>query len=336
MTGARHVLCFGEVLLRLSPTGRSHLFQEPRLEANFGGAEANVAVALARIGEATAFVSALPNGPVGDAAQEAVRRAGVDTREIVRGDGRLGIYYYLPGAGVRNPQVVYDRAGSLFADTPSSAYDWPSLLTDVSWLHLSGITPAIDDASARLSLDAIAAARDAGVRVAFDGNFRESMWRRWCDDPAPILADHVSGANLLFGNHRDIALVLNRTFPAATPAERRDAARATLEHFAGLDAIASTSRRIIGPGRQALRARVDRRDEWFETDELELLDIVDRIGTGDAFAAGVLARIDDGPQAAATTGLAMAALKHATVGDQSITTLADLLAFDPVTSDVRR
>lgn len=336
MTRARHVLCFGEMLLRLSPPGRSTLFQEPRLEAHFGGAEANVAVALARIGEPASLVTALPFGPIGDAAQDAVRRAGVDTGSIIRGDGRLGLYYFMPGASVRSPEVAYDREGSLFATTPSLAYDWSELLVEASWLHLSGIIPAISHDAARLSLDAIAAARTAGVRVSFDGNFRESMWRRWCNDPAPVLAEHVAGADLLFGNHRDIGLMLHRPFPADTPDERRDAALAALCRFTRLNAIASTSRRIIGPGRQTLRARVDRRDAWFETEEIELFDIVDRIGTGDAFAAGVLARIDDGPQAAALAGIALAALKHSVAGDQSVTTLQELRAFDPTTADVRR
>jgi 2-dehydro-3-deoxygluconokinase len=338
MIEAGPIVCFGEMLLRLSAPGRSHLLQEARLDAHVGGAEANVAVALARIGVASALVTALPDDALGDAALEAVRGAGVDVAGVRRGAGRLGLYYLTHGAGLRPGAILYDRLDSLFAQTPSDAWDWPALLGGARWLHLSGIIPAIGPGAARISLDAIAAARAMGVRVSFDGNFRASMWARWCAEPAPILAEHVRGADLLFGNHRDIALLLGRDdLGGETPQQRWTAAMSAFEQFPDLVAIASTARSVIDPEHHLLSARLDRWDEGFETEACALTGIVDRIGTGDAFAAGVLAAIDGSPDEAAVTGLKLAALKHWTPGDQSRATARDLAAFDlGGGSDVRR
>lgn len=334
MTGT--ILCFGEMLLRLAAPNSGHLFQEARLDAHFGGAEANVAVALARIGVPSAVATALPHGPVGDAALETLRAAGVDVSRVVRSDGRLGLYYLSPQSGTRGAHIVYDRLDSTFAAMPSTAYDWPRALAGVEWLHLSGIIPAIGPGAARLSLDAIAAARRAGVKVSFDGNFRASMWARWCDDPQPILAEHVEGADLLIGNYRDMSLLLGRDYRGDTSEARLAASVATFVRFDDLKWIASTAREVVDADTHLLSVRVDRRDDHFETPTLRIAQIVDRIGTGDAFAAGVLARLADGCRAAAEQGLALAALKHATAGDHSRTTRADLDAFSATPADVRR
>lgn len=334
--GAGRVVCFGEMLLRLSAPGAGLLLQEPRLEAHVGGAEANVATGLARIGVPSAMVTVLPDDALGDAALAAIRAAGVETSGVQRREGRLGVYYLTPAAGNRSAAIIYDRLESAFARTLSSAYDWPRLLEGAGWLHLSGIIPAIGPQAAALSLDAIAAAKAAGVRVSFDGNFRASMWARWCSDPAPILREHVAGADLLIGNHRDVALLLGRTFAAEGQQRRREAAEAAFEAFPGLRFMASTAREVVTPQHHRLSARVDAPDGFAETPAVELAGIVDRIGTGDAFAAGVLARLDDGIEDAAQTGLALAVLAHATPGDQSFATARDLAAFSMEGGDVRR
>ncbi|MCP8890141.1 sugar kinase [Sphingomonas faeni] len=334
MTGV--VLCFGEMLLRLAAPDRGHLFQESRLDAHFGGAEANVAVALARLGEPAAVITTLPSGSIGDAALESVRAAGVDVSRVLRADGRLGLYFLSPPSGPRGAHIVYDRLDSSFAVTPSEAYDWPAALDGVEWLHLSGIIPAIGPDAARLSLDAIAAAKAAGVKVSFDGNFRASMWARWCADPQQILLDHVTGADLLFGNHRDISLLLGEDFAGDTPDARRRACEAAFALFPRLTCIASTARRVIDADTHELSARVDRRDDAFETETIVVSQIVDRIGTGDAFAAGVLSSMEDSCEVAAARGLVLAALKHATAGDHSRTTSIEARMFTATAGDVRR
>jgi 2-dehydro-3-deoxygluconokinase len=271
------------------------------------------------------------------AAIEAIRAAGVDVSRALRGTGRLGLYYLTPGAGQRAASIIYDRVDSLFAKTPGGAYDWPVLLDGMGWLHLSGIIPAIAPGSATLSLGAIAAAKAAGIRVSFDGNFRGSMWARWCADPAPILAGHVASADLLFGNHRDIGLMLGRKFDGESPEGRRMAALAAFEKFPELQVIASTVRTTLSPDHYRMRARIDTPAASHETDEIDIPGIVDRIGTGDAFAAGVLAGLDTGLETSARMGLYLAALKHATPGDQSRTSRRELDAFDPAAGlDIRR
>lgn len=331
-----HFLCFGELLLRLSAPDRGHLFQEARLDAHFGGAEANVAVALARLGVPSAVASVVPDDVIGDGAVDSLRVHGVDTSRIARKAGRLGLYFMTPGAGLRAASIVYDRAGSVFATAEPEDFDWPALLDGAAWLHLSGIIPAMGPEMVEVGLAAIAAARAAGVRVSFDGNFRGTMWARWCADPGPILARYLAGADLMFGNHRDLSLILGRSLPGATEEQRRAAALAAFEQFPNLQTIASTAREVIAPDHHRLAARIDRRDTAFATPATDVPGIIDRIGTGDAFAAGVLAQIDGDPAEAAATGLALAALKHGTAGDQSLTTARELAAYREGGLDVRR
>jgi 2-dehydro-3-deoxygluconokinase len=323
------VLCFGELLLRLTAPRGEALLQSASLGAHFGGAEGNVAVALARLGCASAMVSTVPDDTLGDAAIESLRRAGVDVSRVRRAPGRLGLYFLTPAAGASSGTVIYDRAHSVFA--AARDYDWPALLDGVAWLHLSGIVPALGPELAELGLAAIAAAHDAGVRVSFDGNFRASLWARWCDDPGPVLAEYVGRADLLFGNRRDLSLVLGETFDADNAAASK-----AFERFARLSVIASSDREIVAADHHRLTARVDSREGFFVAPEIEVTGIIDRIGSGDAFAAGVLARLDEGLAEAATTGLALAALKHGRAGDHSVATLRDLAAFTSALTDVRR
>lgn len=324
------VLCFGELLLRLSAPRGEALLQGHRIDAHFAGAEANVAVALARLGRSSAVVSALPDDQVGDAAVEGLRKAGVDVSRLRRAPGRLGLYFLAPLAGAAAGSVIYDRAGSVFASTHD--YDWPALLEGAAWLHLSGIVPALGPELAETGLAAIAAAHAAGIRVSFDGNFRGSLWTRWCADPGPILADYIAGTDLLFGNHRDLSLALGKTLAP----DGRNAALAAFARFPRLAAIASTDRQIVASDHHRLSARLDTRDAAYAAPALDVTGIVDRIGTGDAFAAGVLARFDDGLEAAVTTGLALATIKHGIAGDYSMATARDLAAFEAGLGDVQR
>ena len=330
----RLVLCFGELLLRLSSPRGEGMLQGTRLDAHFGGAEGNVAVALARLGLRSAMVSELPDDAVGDAAIESLRKAGVDTARVVRAPGRMGLYFLAPASGVNAGSVIYDRADSVFAGTRD--YDWPALLAGAGWLHLSGIIPALGPEMAEHGLGAIAAAREAGVQVSFDGNFRGTLWSRWCPDPGPILADYIDGADLLFGSHRDLSLVLGRQFGGKGEARQHEAAQAAFERFPHLAAIAATSREIVSSEHHRLSARIDTPEGAFSAAPIEVTGVVDRIGTGDAFAAGVLAHINEGLEAAATIGLALAALKHGIAGDHSMTTPRDLAAFASGLADVRR
>ena len=313
----RTIACFGEIVMRVSiPEGELPL-QSAGFGAHAGGAEANVAVALAALGRRTAMISAVPEGPIGDGVMGELRRHGVDTASVRRPAGRMGLYYHLPGGSMRPAEVVYDRAGSAFALAGPEDWDWDHLLDGAGWLHVSGVTPALGPDSAAATLEAVTRARTAGIGVSFDGNWRGRLWDRWQPDPAAILKPIVAQANLLFGNHRDAGLLLGRDFSGEGEDRRREAALALFDHFPALEHIASTAREIIGPDAHRITARVDTRDERGASDPILVTPVIDRVGTGDAFAAGVLDGLWSGKNLtdAAKHGLALAALKHGIHGD---------------------
>ena len=181
----RRVVCFGELLLRLSAPGRERLLQTPGLEVHVGGAEANVAVSLARFGHEAAMVSTVPGNALGETAVGELRRHGVDTGHVRAGEGRMGLYFLSHGALHRPSEVLYDRAESAFVR--SADYDWERLLEGAHWLHLSGVTPALGESTAQATLAAARAARRRGVMVSFDGNFRRKLWQAWDGDAAMLL-----------------------------------------------------------------------------------------------------------------------------------------------------
>lgn len=328
MTG--RVVCFGEILMRLSAPGRELLLQTPRLDVHFGGAEANVAVSLARLGHDAVMVSTLPSGPLGDAALGELRRHGVDTRSIRRRDGRMGVYYMASGALHRPSDIIYDRADSAFALDPDSHNDWHDLLDGATWLHTSGITPAVSAAGAEAALRAVDAAVARGVAVSLDGNYRQKLWAARGVPAAPILARLAERATLLFGNDRDVGLILGIDIPGRDPEERfARAAEAAFAAFPRLRLMAATVRGHETVDRQELSGLMADRERLYRTGTHALTGIVDRIGGGDAFAAGLLhgllARLE--PAETLDFAVAAACLKHSIPGDANLAGLADMRAF---------
>ncbi|MEG3085953.1 sugar kinase [Sphingomonas sp. PB4P5] len=334
----KKLLAFGEIMLRLSPPGRELLLQSPRFDVWVAGAEANVVTQLAKLGHDVGFASMVPDNDLGRSAIATLRGHGVDTAAIQIGGERMGLYFVTSGAGLRATDVIYDRAWSSFAQAPVSAWDWDTLLDGVDRLHLSGITPALGPVPAASALAAVRAASERGIAVSFDGNWRGKLWERWEADPRAILTELVAQADLMFGNHRDIALLLGRTFSAHAEDRRREAAEAAFAAFPKLQTIASTARQIEHVDLHRLSARIDTRSGHAQTDEVVLAGIVDRIGGGDAFAAGVLHALRNGADSAeaAHTGLALAALKHSLPGDASLFRQADIDAYRAGGLDVRR
>ncbi|MFD1036350.1 sugar kinase [Sphingomonas hankookensis] len=332
------ILCFGELLLRLTAPGRELLMQSGRFDVHVGGAEANVAVGLANLGHASAMVSAVPDSPLGRGAVAAIRAQGVDCSRVAMRDGRMGLYFLSPGAGLRASDIVYDRAGSSFATAPASAWDWDALLTGCTRLHLSGITPALGPDAANAAIAAAEAARAKGLTVSFDGNYRARLWEAWDSDPRGVLTRLVAMADLLFGNHRDVSLLLGKQFSGDGEDRRREAAEAAFAAFPNLQHIASTARHVDDADRHRLSARIDSRAGAVQTEEVAVSGIVDRIGGGDAFASGVLHALMSGQDdaTAASWGLAVAALKHSLPGDFSLFRQADIDAFLSGGLDVRR
>ncbi len=332
-------LAFGEIMLRLSPPGRELLLQTPRLDVWVAGAEANVATQLARLGHDVGFASRVPDNDLGRAAITTLRGHGVDVAHIAIGGERMGLYFVTSGAGMRATEVIYDRAGSAFAGAAAHSWDWDTILDGVDRLHLSGITPALGPVPAEAAVAAAEAAAVRGIAVSFDGNWRGKLWARWDGDPRAILTRIVRHADLMFGNHRDIALLLGRDdFAGAGEDRRRAAAEAAFDAFPKLQTIASTARHVEHVDLNRLSARIDTREGVAQTEEVILSGIVDRIGGGDAFAAGVLHGLRRGQDSAgaARTGLALAALKHSLPGDAALFRQADIDAFLEGGLDVRR
>jgi len=332
-------LAFGEIMLRLSPPGRELLMQTPRFDVWVAGAEANVVTQLAKLGHDAGIATVVPDNDLGRAAIGTLRGHGVDTAAIALGGDRMGLYFVTSGAGMRATEVIYDRAWSSFAQAPVDAWDWDVLLAGVDRLHLSGITPALGPVPADSAIAAARAATDRGIPVSFDGNWRGKLWERWDSNPRAILTELVEHADLMFGNHRDIALLLGRDdFSGDGEDRRRHAADAAFAAFPRLRTIASTARHVEHVDLHRIAARIDTRDGTAQTGEVVLAGIVDRIGGGDAFAAGVLHGLRSGQDiaGAAETGVALAALKHSLPGDAGLFRQADLDAYLAGGLDVRR
>ena len=332
------IVCFGEMLLRFATRPGNLIMDAQALDMVVGGAEANVAVALAALGWGTRMVTALPAGPLGRRARAAVAGCGVDTRFVAEGAGRMGLYFMETGASLRPSAVTYDRAGSAFAMAAPGQFDFVGALQGASLLHLSGITAALGPQGAHLCQAAIDAARAQGVPVSFDVNFRETLWAAWDSDPVASLTHLIAQADILFAGHRDMALLLGRGFSADPETRRREAADAAFAAFPQVQIMASTARHPLSQTHHRLSARVDSRAARHQTAEIDITDVADRVGSGDAFAAGVLHGwlSGEGPAAMANAGLALGALKHGMYGDFCQATRTDLAAFSQRAGDVRR
>ncbi|MEA9566251.1 sugar kinase [Xanthomonas sp. WHRI 8932A] len=329
MSRAR-ILCFGELLLRLGAPGHELLLQQPRLDVHCGGAEANVGVSLAHFGHDVAMVSTVADNPLGAAVLGELRRHDVDTSHVRRVDGRMGLYFLTTGAIHRPSEVVYDRADSAFALASADAYDWPRLLEGAQWLHLSGVSPALGADVAQATLAAARAARAAGVKVSFDGNYRPKLWQRWQGDARGILHQLFDCADVVFADYRDIGVVLGGEFPQDTLEARVEAAaQQAFAAFPQLQLMACTQRVAHNVDHHSLGAMlVPREGAVARAPSEELTPIIDRIGGGDAFAAGVLHGLIAGWSLDDTVrfGLAAGCLKHSIPGDFNPLSVADVQA----------
>ena len=321
------VACYGEVLVRLSAPRNEVLLQTPTLDLHVGGAEANVAVSLARFGHPASLVTVLPDNSLGRAALAELRRHGVGTEAVQMRTGRMGLYFLTAGAGHRPSEVLYDRSDSAFALAPSDLIDWEKALAGSSWLHVSGITPAVSATAAESALRAVRAARGHGLSISFDCNYRAKLWERWHGSARTILRDLVNEADLLFAEQRDIALILDRDYESMPPEQRfHTAASEALAQFPRLQRIAATVRVQRNVDDHDLSAVLGSRSGIRTTRRYSIGRIVDRIGSGDAFAAGLLhgllTGLDD--QGALDFALAAACLKHSIPGDFNLIGIADV------------
>ncbi|MGH7696396.1 MAG: PfkB family carbohydrate kinase [Gemmatimonadaceae bacterium] len=323
------VVTLGEIMLRLKAPGFERLFQSPRLDATFGGAEANVAVSLAQLGVDARFVSAVPANAIGDACVAELRRFGVDTSAIRRQGERLGVYFLENGANQRASKVTYDRSGSAMALAKPNDFAWDSIFADADWFHVSGVTPAISAQAAEIALAAAGAARAKGLTVSCDYNYRKNLWRYGKSAPE-VMPSLVALADVGIANEEDCQKALGIEADDVTPGEKfRVLATRVLEAFPNLERQAITLRQSHSANRNSWSAVLATRSGFIRSKSYDIDDIVDRVGAGDAFAAGLIygLRTFKDDQRALEFATAASCLKHSISGDFNRVTLAEVEAL---------
>jgi 2-dehydro-3-deoxygluconokinase len=319
----KRVVTFGEIMMRLAPPGFERFLQSPQFVATFGGGEANVAVALASLGHPASFVTVLPEkNPLGEACVAQLRSFGVDTTGVVRGAGRMGLYFVEHGANQRASKVVYDRAGSSIAIAQPGDIDWTEALRDAAWLHITGITPAISASAAALALLAVQAAKRDGLFVSCDLNYRKNLWK-WGKAASEVMPDIVSSADFVIANEEDIQATLGLTAKVDVHSGKLDHAAyeeltdQVLTAYPNVKAVLVTLRESHSASRNGWSACVNNREEFLVSRHYDITHIVDRVGSGDSFAAGWIwawlnvSRYDEGLEFA----VALSCLKHSVPGD---------------------
>ncbi|MFH1477855.1 MAG: sugar kinase [Verrucomicrobiota bacterium] len=316
------IVTFGEIMLRLKSPGFERLFQSPLLEATFGGGEANVAVSLANYGLNAAFVTVLPKNEIGDACIAELRRFGVDTSLIVRGSGRMGIYYLENGANQRASKVVYDRAHAALALAQPGTLDWKKVFAGATWFHITGITPAISQSAADLAMEAVQAAKQAGLTVSCDFNYRGKLWKYGKTAPE-VMNALVKFVDIGIANEEDCQKSLGIKADVQVEKGSLDTVQyqaltdKVLKTFPNLKLIAITLRESRSADVNGWSACLNDRRQFLLSRKYEITDIVDRVGGGDAFAAGLIYGLASGkpPEGALNFAVAASCLKHSIPGD---------------------
>ena len=319
----KRVVTFGEIMLRLKPPKHERFFQSPVLEATFGGGEANVAVSLANYGLDAAFVTALPDNDIGRACIGELRRFGVDTSLINMGGGRMGLYFLEAGSNQRASKVVYDRADSAIAIAKSGDFDWNAIFDGADWFHISGITPALGASAAELSLEAMKAARDMGIHVSCDFNFRGKLWKYGKSAPE-VMGELVKFVDVGIANEEDCQKSLGVSVEGVDvesgeldTAKYEALSQKMMETFPQLKVMAITLRESRSADRNGWSGCLRDGGGFHLSRKYEITDIVDRVGGGDAFASGLvyglLSYADN--RDALEFAAAASALKHTIDGD---------------------
>jgi 2-dehydro-3-deoxygluconokinase len=313
---------FGEIMLRLSPPGFERFFQSPVLQATFGGGEANVAVSLAHFGFESHYVTRVPANPIGDAAVRALRAEGVRTDYVQRGGSRLGIYFAETGASQRASAVVYDRAGASVAGIRPGEFAWSEILSGARWFHVTGITPALGPSVADATREALEAARRLGARISLDLNYRAKLWGT--DRAREVMRPLASMVDVVIANEEDIQACLGLEVHGADiaagrldPAGYRDVAARVVREF-GVAQVAITLRESYSASRNGWSAALyDAASGQFCEGPRYDVTLVDRIGGGDSFAAGLIYALATGrtPESALRFAVAASALKQTIPGD---------------------
>jgi 2-dehydro-3-deoxygluconokinase len=328
------VVTFGEVMLRLKSPGFERLFQSPVLEATFGGAEANVAASLAQFGVDARFASAIPASNVGDQCVATLRSFGVDTSHVKRQGERLGIYFLENGSNQRPSRVTYDRSGSSISTAKVADFDFDAMLDAADWFHISGVTPAISASAAELSLEVAKAAKAKGITVSCDYNYRKNLWRYGKKAPE-IMRQLVALATIGIANEEDcqkaLGIEVDVDVGSAELAHEkyRALAEKVLKEFPNLQKQVITLRESHSADRNGWSAVLHNGKQFLTSRHYDITDIVDRVGGGDSFAAGLIYGLreykDD--QKGLEFAAAASCLKHTILGDINRVTVPEVEAL---------
>jgi 2-dehydro-3-deoxygluconokinase len=316
------VVTFGEIMLRLAPPGFERFLQSPQFVATFGGGEANVAVSLASFGVPARFVTVLPSNPIGDACVAELRGFGVDTSQIARGQGRMGIYFLEAGANQRPSKVVYDRAGSAISQAQPGDIDWDAAFQDAGWFHVTGITPAISQGAADLALEAAAKARARGLTVSCDLNYRKNLWKYGKTAPE-VMRELMKLVDIAIANEEDCQMALGIQAGVDVHSGQLDVSQyatlagKALAEFPNLKRIAITLRESKSASHNGWSACLHDGENFLVSRHYEITHIVDRVGGGDSFAGGLIYGLLNlaGPREALEFAVAASCLKHSIMGD---------------------
>ena len=317
------IITFGEIMMRLNPPGYLRFLQTQSFEATYAGGEANVAVSLANFGDDAAFVSKVPEHEIGQNAVNALRRYGVDTSRILRGGPRLGVYYCEKGASQRGSKVIYDRAGSSIALAKRAEFDWDSIFDGADWFHFTGITPALGGDMPAVCLDACKAAREKGITVSCDLNYRGKRWTR--EKAGEVMAQLMPYVDVCIANEEDAKDV----FAGRLDREGYlSVARQLTERF-GFRAVAITLRGSISASENNWSGMLYR-DGAACFARNYLIHLVDRVGGGDSFGGGLIHAMrkwPDDPQMQIEYAVAASCLKQATEFDFNLASEKEVLAL---------
>jgi len=330
----KKVVSFGEIMLRLTPPGHQRFSQASSFDVIYGGGESNVAVSLAQFGIPSQFVTRLPENDIGKCAMMELRKKGVDTSEIVYGGDRLGIYFLEMGAVSRGSKVIYDRAHSAFSEIKKSTIDWERIFDDAQWFHWTGITPAISQGAADVCQEAIEAANDLGITVSTDLNYRAKLWN-YGKEPGDVMPELVKGCDIILGNEEDAEKhfgihpdEVDVTQGSTVEADAyRSVCKKLMERFPRAKKVITTLRGSISASHNSWSGVMYDGDQFLTAPTYQITHIVDRVGGGDSFMAGIIYSLITNPddnQRALEFAVAASCLKHTIYGDANLSTVEEV------------
>lgn len=315
----KRIITLGEIMMRFSTQSHERFIQAKDYQMVFGGAEANVAASLAHWGFSAAHVTAFPDHDFGRAALRYLRASGIDTSYVYLTEGRMGLYFLEKGAMQRSSKVIYDRLYSAFSLFDSSLVDWREVFHGADWFHWTGITPAVSASAALLCLEAVEAARKYGVQISGDINYRRNLWQ-YGKSPLDIMPELIKNTDVIIAGLTDFDNCMG-----IKDEDYISACRKAQEMFPAVKKIATTHRDSVSASYNALDAVLWNGEELLHSRRYEMHDIIDRVGGGDAFMAGLiygLMNLDD--QEALEFALAASVLKHSIPGDKNFVTVDEV------------